>query len=296
MTSRLDLKFCIVGAMKSATTTLADLLGSHPGIVMANPKEPGFFSRNERFSRGPEWYESLFSNIGGRVAGEASTCYSRRVPFPEAARRLAEFAPRVQLIYVLRHPADRAIAHYVHEMRIRFSAGARPVGFDEYCATDPSVIATSEYDLEIKHLLEWFNRDRLMLIRFEDLVANQTAVTDRVVRWLRLTPAPVQAVWQNQGDANLRRKAVRQSMNTLTNSRAAEVSRKVLPAPLRAAGRYLAYHVIAHSPILRRNIESFESALDIPEGQRRKILVRRFADTVSAVEAMTQWNLSAWRK
>jgi hypothetical protein len=38
----------IIGAQKAGTTSLADLLDQHPGIVVSNPKEPDFFNEIRR--------------------------------------------------------------------------------------------------------------------------------------------------------------------------------------------------------------------------------------------------------
>ena len=48
----------LIGAAKSATTTLADLLNQHPHIFLSNPKEPDFFWIN--WDRGIDWYRALF--------------------------------------------------------------------------------------------------------------------------------------------------------------------------------------------------------------------------------------------
>ena len=44
--------FIIIGAMKSATSTLHDQLNMHDSIFMTNPKEPNFFSDNEYIFQG----------------------------------------------------------------------------------------------------------------------------------------------------------------------------------------------------------------------------------------------------
>jgi hypothetical protein len=47
--------FIILGAMKSGTTTLFEYLSMHPGIFMASPKEPQFFSRRFDEPSGLDW-------------------------------------------------------------------------------------------------------------------------------------------------------------------------------------------------------------------------------------------------
>ncbi len=56
--------FIVIGAMKSATTTLHEQLARQPGLFMSRPKEPNFFSDNENYARGWGWYSSLFRAAG----------------------------------------------------------------------------------------------------------------------------------------------------------------------------------------------------------------------------------------
>ena len=67
--------FIIIGAAKSATTTLTTVLQRHPDVFVSKPKEPKFFGRN--YNKGWEWYASRF--VAGKkvlLRGEASTMYS----------------------------------------------------------------------------------------------------------------------------------------------------------------------------------------------------------------------------
>ncbi|HHN78673.1 MAG TPA: sulfotransferase [Phycisphaerales bacterium] len=291
---RLD--FCIVGAMKAATTTLASLLAAHPGVVMAEPKEPGYFSRDERYARGLEWYRAHFRDADGVLVGEASTCYSRRVPFPHAASRLAAFSPGVKLIYILRHPADRAIAHYVHEMRLRFRDGKPVIGFDECCGADPAVLSASEYEKEIDHLLASFPRDQLLLLRFEDLIGEQGRVFGEVQSWLGLERVDTEAAWENRAMDKARSHEVDRRVEGVTKNPAVRALRAVLPASVRSAGRRRLKRLLAKTGGVEREIEAFEASLDRPTGDRRRVLVERYAPTVAAVGAMTGWDLSDWRQ
>ena len=50
--------FIIIGAAKSATTTLTTILPQHPDIFISKPKEPKFFGRY--YKKGWDWYASRF--------------------------------------------------------------------------------------------------------------------------------------------------------------------------------------------------------------------------------------------
>lgn len=69
----------IVGAMKSGTTTLHNYLNMHPDIFMSQkPKEPQYFVQELNWSKGEDWYLSLFEAAGdAKIIGESSTDYSK---------------------------------------------------------------------------------------------------------------------------------------------------------------------------------------------------------------------------
>ena len=46
----------IIGAMKSGTTSLFHLLAQHPEIAAASVKEPNYFSSDDVYSKGWDWY------------------------------------------------------------------------------------------------------------------------------------------------------------------------------------------------------------------------------------------------
>src|SRR5687767_10224357 len=64
----------VIGAMKSATSSLHHYLNLHPEISMSETKELDFFVEDKNWPRGIEWYESQFS--AARIRGESSPNYT----------------------------------------------------------------------------------------------------------------------------------------------------------------------------------------------------------------------------
>jgi len=107
--------FLVIGAQKSGTTSLHNLLVQHPDISGANKKEVHFF--DWRYVRGVAWYRAQFPYrrlTGNGIAGEASPYY---LFHPLCAERISTCFPRMKLIAVLREPASRALSHYHHAVR-----------------------------------------------------------------------------------------------------------------------------------------------------------------------------------
>src|SRR5215831_9979567 len=126
--------FLVIGAMKCATTTLHEQLARQPGIFMSRPKEPNFFSDDEILARGWGWYASLFWPAGeADLRGESSTHYTKLPTYPRTVERMARHLPRLKLVYVMRHPIDRLISQYVHEL----TAGRIALGLAEAVIRHP---------------------------------------------------------------------------------------------------------------------------------------------------------------
>ena len=64
----------IIGAQKSGTTTLHDLLSNHNQISLPKIKETHFFSHDEVFSKGFNWYLNQF-NLDNKIICEVDPSY-----------------------------------------------------------------------------------------------------------------------------------------------------------------------------------------------------------------------------
>src|SRR5262249_21491992 len=122
----------LIGAMKSGTTTLHHLLGTHPEIFMAQYKEPQYFTGHPNPNRfwfvrhglpdhDAHWYFALFAEAHHdskiKYAGESSTDYTQRPTFEGCAERIGAFNPEARILYIIRDPIERSIAHFWHNVR-----------------------------------------------------------------------------------------------------------------------------------------------------------------------------------
>ena len=112
--------FLIIGAAKSGTTSLFDVLTQHPQVYGAEAKEIHFFNNDERYSHGLEWYQDTYFRgaAGHPIRLEASTAY---LTWSE------KVAPRIKTVYgkneikfgaIFRDPVKRAYSHYWHRVRL----------------------------------------------------------------------------------------------------------------------------------------------------------------------------------
>jgi hypothetical protein len=116
----------IIGAMKSGTTTLFDMLADHPAIAPAEPKEPGFFAFEHVWSQGFSWFDTLFDfdPAQHRYRLEGSTDYTKMPFAPDVWKRMTENPDvSVKLLYIMRHPLRRLESHARHVQGARMELG-----------------------------------------------------------------------------------------------------------------------------------------------------------------------------
>jgi len=204
--------FVIIGAMKSATTTLHKQLARQPGVVMSRPKEPNFFSDDRNYARGLDWYADHFADPApGDLCGESSTHYSKLPTHPRAARRLARTLPAAKLLYLMRHPVDRLVSHYVHERTTGRVSGGIEAALDE-C---PSLVDYGLYAMQLRPYLDAYGPAGVLPVFFDRLVRHPQAELERICRYLGYAGVPR---WdhgmkpQNVGRDRLRRSALREAL------------------------------------------------------------------------------------
>jgi hypothetical protein len=209
--------FIVLGAQRAGSTSLYRYIIQHPLVAPATVKEVKYFSYFHRRPRG--WYRRQFPDSlppGGQT-GEATPYY---LFHPHAARRIRERAPHARLIVVLRNPVDRAYSHYFHERR----RGTETLSFEDALAHEAGRLAGEEermrsdedynslahqlhsyqrrgqYADQLRSWYELVPRDRLLVLRSEDLYADPSTTIDVVTSFLGLPEAPLaEAVPHNEG-------------------------------------------------------------------------------------------------
>jgi hypothetical protein len=167
--------------MKSATTTLHEQLARQPGFYMSRPKEPNFFSDDAMYARGWRWYSALFRPAHeADLRGESSTHYTKMPDYPRTVDRMVRDLPRLKLIYLMRHPIDRVVSQYVHEL----TAGRISVGLSEAVERHPELIDYSRYALQLQPFLEAFGFDNVLTVFFPRLVHHSQSELERIGRFL----------------------------------------------------------------------------------------------------------------
>lgn len=217
----------IAGAVRSGTSTLAAVLGARPDVDRCALDEPNYFSQEHE--RGPDWYDGLFrSRTNGTLRLDASTSYTYP-HFPDALPRLAAVAPQAFVVYMVRDPLARTLAHY-QSHRDDIGIETAPT-FGDGLASNPVYLGTSEYDHWITVLHEHFPAEQVLVVPYDVVARRREAVVDAVCRSLGLPPpagvTPVPGA-RSEDAATLRRGAVPQRRRLLMGRGAVSRGRRLV--------------------------------------------------------------------
>jgi hypothetical protein len=191
----------VVGAAKAATTSLWRYLQAHPDVFMAQIKEPHFFSRGGvdgiPVAKTEEDYLALFAGAGrAPYRGEASVSY---LWDPDAARALRSWAPDARILISLRDPVERAYSHYWTHVRIgterrsfREAVDAELAGHADVASVPPPYVSRGHYAEQVERYVELF--DDVLVLFFEELVADVRGAMRTVFAFLGLDPAPADRI------------------------------------------------------------------------------------------------------
>jgi hypothetical protein len=204
--------FLVLGAAKSGTTSLYRYLGTHPEIYMSPIKEPRYFafpetrpvligSRGVHRKRDPiiiwkiEDYCRLFEGrTSETVAGEISPPYLYCECSPGAIQKMI---PHAKLIAILRDPSDRAFSQYCNNRR----NGREPLrNFAAALAAEDKRIAAGwlyiyhyrtrgYYVRQLKRYLELFPREQILVLIYDDMVADCNGLLAKICTFLGVDAA-----------------------------------------------------------------------------------------------------------
>ncbi len=135
----------IIGAAKAGTTALYDYLAQHPQVFLSRVKEPMFFSREDYYARGLDWYEDEYF--------QGAEAYPVRAEAtPHYLYWSGKVAPRIKTVYggrpmkfvvSFRDPVSRAYSWYWNMVR----EGREDLDFDEALLAEERRLEQSRHEL-----------------------------------------------------------------------------------------------------------------------------------------------------
>jgi hypothetical protein len=301
----------ILGVQKAGTTSLHDLLGQHPDIAAAEPKEP-----NHYIKRAVDWpmvlasgpvamptlpyftdgdYAAIFENGGPQASYylDSSTGY---FPYNEALDAIAQTCIEPRVIVVLREPVSRAYSAFNWARKVGWEPLDR---FEDALAAEPGrreqgywfsyhYANHSRYAGRVAAVQERFPHRRFVL--FDDLKSDPQRVCRELFDWLGLPAAPIEVVQSNR--SGIDRGTLRRRLRALVTQRrdqqgtVAGLVRKILPVGLL---RWVKRRITSR-------LDAEVVAPDRLSPDLRARLAASFADDIAATEKLIGRDLSAWTR
>jgi hypothetical protein len=157
----------VIGAGKSGTTSLHEYLDAHPEVRMSRPKELRFFVEPDCFSRLDAYLRRF--DPAAEVRGESSPAYTEYPRHPGVAERMHSLIPDARLIYVVRDPLERVVAHWAENAAT----------LDEYRSFDEAMrdldparnqyVCGSLYATQLRRYLDLYPADQILVLDQRDL-------------------------------------------------------------------------------------------------------------------------------
>lgn len=176
----------IIGAGKAGTTSLHAYLDRHPQIGMSAVKELNYFN-DARWRQRRSWYEAQFSGAY-EIRGEASPAYSMHPYLPGVVERMYEVVPDARLIYLVREPIERAIAHYVEWVALRLEQRPLATALGDFGDVGNPYLCASRYWSQIEHYLARFRRNQILVLSQNRLRNERRSTLAEVLSFLGVDP------------------------------------------------------------------------------------------------------------
>lgn len=205
--------FVIIGAQKAASTLLLRALRQHPEAWLPFKENP--------FFRDPVYDHAALDDFAAEFAGHPEKRLGFKCPDylgrPEVPQRLHTDLSEPHLIVCLRNPVQRALAAYFWKVRwglvpvLPAEVGLTRVLDGDFQDRDPSVGDILDWGLYSQHLsryLEFFPRDKILILFDDDLHSDPEGVLRRTHEFLGISPDVIPTglrVRQNPGIYSLER-------------------------------------------------------------------------------------------
>ena len=290
--------FLCIGAPKSGTTSLYDVLKQHKDVFLPSFKEPHFFDFNESWNKGVKWYKlSYYNKANHQFAGDFTTTY---LSSELAPRRIQEvLGSQVKFVVILRNPIDRAYSHYLHTLRdqhenLSFSDALEQeeqrlnnyrnkndhIGMIRFAYQKQGM-----YFKQLTHYFKFFDRKQFYIATFDDFVYKQEEVIKEICNFLGL---------QDQ-------KGMHYVLQSNKSSKARSVTLKNLikkPSIIKKIAKWL-----VPSFAIRQKLRNYIQFLNnksidkkpISEIDRKYYYQRYFKQEIQSLEDLLSINLTHWK-
>jgi len=187
----------IIGAGRSGTTTLYQYLEGHPDVCFSTIKEVHYFSVDDLYRRGENYYHSFWKNCKEnsiKVAADTYLFISKKAP-----ERMAFYNPDMKIIIILRNPEERAWSSYQYAVNNGYidktTSFINSVKNEDYHKENSDIsvqnnfchLWQSQYFEHISYWSEYFRRENILLLKTSDLKNNISNLLKQLSDFLNIS-------------------------------------------------------------------------------------------------------------
>lgn len=206
----------IIGAGRSGTTTLFQMMEQHPEVCFSEIKEVHYFSVPDLYGRGESYLHSFYKKWKNEAVVALADTYL--MIDNDGISRLHTYNPEMKIIVMLRNPVDRAYSSYNysvnyghHKAYINFLDS---IEIENDLGEESDIVKrnnlghfyASKYHMHLEQWLKVFKMDQVLIMTTHELRSSQTKVSEKLFRFLdipivhtEVAAANVQAVPKSQG-------------------------------------------------------------------------------------------------
>ena len=288
-----SINFFGLGAQKSGTTTLHDILKQHPDVALPKFKETHYFSTDKTYKKGINHYFSYyFPKIAeGKIIGEIDPDYLVCERCPERIRD--NFGTDLKFVIILRNPIDRAYSSYLMAKsrdyeKLSFVEALEKESERSNTAFEKlhfSYLRRSLYSSQIQSYFDLFPKANFHIIKFEDFTQNIEKSIAEIISFLNLEAFSFE---------------YKKASNIATEPKSKWLRNFIYkPLWLKKAGHVLIPSRAIRGKIMHNlnqaNLKPLSEKESLSNELRKELYTKYFKDDIDKLENLINKDLSNWK-
>ena len=287
--------FIGIGASKSGTTWIAEVLRKHPGIYFPTKrKEVNYFSKylaqdyhtkNLDYEKPYSWYHNFFKDAKpGQLVGEITPSY---LSMDNSSTDIHNYNPGIKIFAVLRNPVERSYSEYLFSRQNGVNSYK---DFKEAIDSNPAkFIKSSMYYENMARYYQFFQAENIKIFFYEDLKKDNKAFLKELYNFLQ-----VDEFYYEGFDTTVNRgqQAKSQKLNNFIGKTKMFIHSKNLHFLIPAMEKTGILKII--KSVKRKNLTSRISKETI-KPELKNELINYFIKDIEHLETLTGKNLSHWK-
>ncbi len=233
------IQLIIPGAGRSGTTTLYSYLEAHKDICFSKIKEVHYFSVQELYERGEEYYHSFWKNCDNTKKNVAADTYlfiDKKAP-----KRIAKYNPKMKFIIMLREPVGRTFSGYNYAINNGYLK--KEISFLQSIKNEEKLLNSnigievqnnlcnayqSLYYENIKYWLNYFPKENFLFLKTNELKSIDTFLR-KISDFLNITEFKDIDIEINSNKASVVKSKKMQQLLLNRNTTSRKIFRKIVP-------------------------------------------------------------------